>query len=149
MHILTTPHINADGSVNGAVLIKKYKVAREIFSQLYDECIANGIIVGNKFRVTSSEVIEKVSEFLQIPVPAIKCKSRRRNLVEARMICYHIMYNYSGLTLTQIGRLFGNRDHTTILHALQSYNDWMFSDKAFANKAKACEELILNRPDND
>ena len=146
MHILNTPHTNSDGTINGAVLIKKYKQAREIFSQLYDECINNGIIVGNKFHVKSEHIEECVAEICELEVDQIKRKSRAKHLVEARMIAYHMLYNYAGLTLKQIGNRYNGRDHTTIINGLQNYAKWIFSDPVFAAKAKACEDAILTKP---
>lgn len=131
--------------MNGAILIRKYKAARDIFSQLYDECINHGVQVGNKINLTPDQVENHVSEATGVPVDIMKSNRRHKYPVEARMIAYHIMYNWLGMTLEAIGKRFGGRDHTTVLHALQSFDDWIFTDKAFALKAKRVEDDLLNK----
>lgn len=47
--------------------------------------------------------------------------SRRRELVKIRQMLVWEAYNKFGMSLPQLGRMFGGRDHTTILHALRRH----------------------------
>lgn len=58
---------------------------------------------------------------------SIRTNSRKRYRVFARKyICYYL-YNYCGWTMVQIGEFLGNRDHTTVTHALQDIEDNLFA----------------------
>jgi hypothetical protein len=51
---------------------------------------------------------------------------RKRETVAARMLCQYFIKKYTNLTLEAIGRLFGNRNHATIIHAIKTINDGVF-----------------------
>ena len=50
-------------------------------------------------------------------------KARNRNLVVARQLAMYFVKKYTCLSLVQIGKLFGNRDHTTVIHSIEKYHD--------------------------
>lgn len=65
---------------------------------------------------------------------SLRTNSRKRYRVYARKyVCYYL-YNYCGWTMEQIGLFLGNRDHTTVVHALKDIEDnllatWHNEDK--------------------
>ena len=50
-------------------------------------------------------------------------KTRIREVVHARFMCYWYLYNSTNLTLGSIGKMF-NRDHATVLHGLKKDREW-------------------------
>lgn len=70
----------------------------------------------------STEIIDKVSEFYSLSNKQIKSPNRKKELVKARWIAMYLIRQETNMKLEAIGELF-NRDHTTVIHALQSVND--------------------------
>jgi len=71
-------------------------------------------------RIPVSEIIRRVSEKHGVSVQEIKGPRRERHVVEARFKALALAYDLRpDLSLVQIGREFGGRDHTTVLKALR------------------------------
>jgi chromosomal replication initiator protein len=66
-----------------------------------------------------SQIFIHIEEVLGIPEVAIKSKDRAGDIVHARFIAIYLIYMYmeGAITLKNIGVLFGNRDHSTIINA--------------------------------
>ena len=64
-------------------------------------------------------IIEKISEYYKIQIKDIKGRSRKREFVKARFISMYLIRNNTSLKLKTIGDIVG-RDHTTVLHSLQT-----------------------------
>lgn len=72
-----------------------------------------------------------VAENFDVTVEAMKDKTRKREIVIARQVAMYFAKNYTNLSLKSIGYHFGNRDHSTVIHALTSVNDQMDTDRKF------------------
>ncbi len=71
-----------------------------------------------KGRVVSVDEIQKVvSDQFQIRVSEMRSKKRTKNLVYPRQIAMYICRELTQLSFPEIGRSFGGRDHTTVIHA--------------------------------
>jgi chromosomal replication initiator protein len=75
-------------------------------------------------------ILSKISEHFNISVQDIVSPLRKRNIVVARYWAIWFIRSYTDLSLKHIGRLLGNRDHTSILAATQKVYDQI--------KAKHC-----------
>ena len=67
----------------------------------------------------AENIIDKVANYYKVQVKDIKGKSRKRQFVKARFIAMYLIKNSTTLTLSAIGDIVG-RDHTTIIHSLQT-----------------------------
>jgi len=65
-------------------------------------------------------IADVVSSHVGIPILELKERSRRRPIVFARHVAMYFAKQFSGKPLTSIGRFFGGRDHSTVLHAINS-----------------------------
>jgi chromosomal replication initiator protein len=63
-------------------------------------------------------------------VEALKGKSRQRPLVAARQIAMYVFRDITDLSYPAIARLFGGRDHTTVIHAVDKTQRMMREHKA-------------------
>jgi chromosomal replication initiator protein len=68
-------------------------------------------------RVTPELVIAAAAEYFDITPEAIRSPSRSRPLVNARQVSMYLCRELTDLSLPKIGKHFGGRDHTTVLHA--------------------------------
>jgi chromosomal replication initiator protein len=90
----------------------------------------------------SIDYIQKfVAEHFNVTIEAMKDKTRKREIVVARQVAMYLAKNYTNLSLKSIGFHFGNRDHSTVIHALTSVNDLMDTDRKF----KATMEELLKK----
>lgn len=74
----------------------------------------------NGSRPPAEKIMAIVSEHFRISPEALRGKSRKREIVFARMIAMTMMCEHTSLSLKAIGALFGGRDHTTVIHARDS-----------------------------
>ena len=72
----------------------------------------------------------------QNPDPRRSGQSRGRDVVNARQIAMYLIRRMTNLSLNDIGKAFGDRDHTTVLHSLDKVEKQMRSDPAFAETVK-------------
>jgi chromosomal replication initiator protein len=79
--------------------------------------------------VTIDTIIESVTEHFKVRTPDLKGKSRLREIVLPRQIAMYMAKELTNLSLKSIGYHFGGRDHSTVIHAIQTVNDLMDTDK--------------------
>ena len=58
-------------------------------------------------------------------------QTRKREAVICRQIAMHLVYNASEISLKSAGKMFGGRDHSTVIHACQVVDDVCDVDKYF------------------
>ena len=68
---------------------------------------------------TDIQLLEEIAEILGFEVDALRGKSRQRPLVTARQIAMYVFRDLTDLSYPSIARLFGGRDHTTVIHAVE------------------------------
>jgi chromosomal replication initiator protein len=68
---------------------------------------------------TDAELLEEIASILGFEVEALRGKSRQRPLVTARQIAMYVFRDLTDLSYPSIARLFGGRDHTTVIHAVE------------------------------
>jgi chromosomal replication initiator protein len=78
---------------------------------------------------TDEELLAEIAGILGFEVEALKGKSRQRPLVTARQIAMYAFRNLTELSYPSIARLFGNRDHTTVIHAVDKIQKLMSERK--------------------
>ncbi|MEM9895213.1 MAG: chromosomal replication initiator protein DnaA [Bacteroidota bacterium] len=72
-----------------------------------------------------------VSEFFHVAQEDLKAKTRKKEIVIARQVAMYFTKDYTNHSLKSIGHHFGGRDHSTVIHALQSVNDMLDTDAKF------------------
>jgi len=83
------------------------------------------IVLNETIRVDN--IIKTCSNYFRIPLDKLQSANRHRNIVVARHITMWYLLTNAKMTLSDVGRLFGNRDHTTVIHAKKSVNDSLTS----------------------
>ena len=67
---------------------------------------------------------------------------RSANVVRPRQIAMYLAKTLTSRSLTDIGRRFGDRDHTTVIHAVQKINTQVDTNKALAHEIDALKQLL-------
>ena len=74
----------------------------------------------NALRVISIERIQKVvADFYSLKVTEIKAKNNSRRVVEPRQIAMYLCRELTENSLPQVGKEFGGKHHTTVLHSIR------------------------------
>ncbi len=104
-------------------------------------------IVKNFVKTISREVsidyIQKaVCEYFSVSPDKLKEKTRKRSVVQARQLSMYLAKNFTKNSLKVIGRHFGGRDHSTVIHSCQAVKDMMDTDKEFRESVSELEKKI-------
>lgn len=68
-------------------------------------------------KVISRRINTLVAKHFGLPVGELKSKSRRQAIADARGLAMYLVRNLTDLSFADVGRLYGGRDHTTVMHA--------------------------------
>ena len=94
-------------------------------------------IVKNIESEVGIDYIQKtVSEYFNVPTDELKAKTRKKEIVIARQLAMYFTKDYTNHSLKSIGSHFGGRDHSTVIHALQSVSDMIDTDARFRSSVK-------------
>jgi chromosomal replication initiator protein len=84
------------------------------------EYVLKDLFPDGRDRVISvQDIIDEVAAYFSITPVELCSASRSRQLVNARQIAMYLTRELTDLSLPRIGRAFGNRDHSTVMHATQ------------------------------
>lgn len=94
-------------------------------------------------REVSIDFIQKaVCEYFNVPMDKLKEKTRKRAVVQARQLSMYLAKSFTKNSLKVIGRHFGGRDHSTVIHSCQAVRDLMDTDKEFKEAVGDIEKKI-------
>lgn len=95
--------------------------------------------------VSIDEVIKTVSEYFGVTVEELRDKTRKKEIVIARQIAMYFAKEYTSYSLKSIGYQFGGRDHSTVIHAIQSVSDYMLEGKEIKRFIEEIEKKFKKR----
>ncbi len=85
-------------------------------------------------RVKIEEIQRVVCKQYNVTKADLLSSRRTRTVVRPRQIAMYLAKTLTPRSLPEIGRRFGNRDHTTVLHAVRKIEDMMQTDRGFADE---------------
>lgn len=104
-------------------------VRRDIDLELAKSVMKN-IVTAEDKEVNIDTIQEIVADFYDTTVADLKGKSRKKELVYPRQVAMYFAKELTDLSLKSIGYHFGGRDHSTVIHAVQTISDLMEADDA-------------------
>ena len=81
--------------------------------------------------LTVDDILEKVCAHYNVTTAQINSKSRKRDYVVARQVSMYLAQKYTKMPASRIGRLVGNRDHSTVIHSCSQVEKRLQVDKVF------------------
>ena len=108
------------------------------------KAIRDMIKKNNEYIPTAQAVVDFICSTYHIDEDVLRGQSRGREVVNARQIAMYLMRRMICMNLVDIGKEFGDRDHTTVLHSLDKVEKQMRSDPAFAETVKQITTNINN-----
>jgi chromosomal replication initiator protein len=95
-----------------------------------------------KMLANSKQILNQACKYFQVTEEVLKSPSRKRNLVEVRMITIHQIRMIVKLPYSNIGNMFGGRDHTTVIHSLKATEDLLETNYPFRIKYQSFKESL-------
>ena len=115
---------------------------REITLELA-ESITQKIVGEEQVNVTIDKVQKVVCDYFNITKDDLLSKTRKRQIVQARQIAMYMSRNLINCSLSTIGSEIGGKDHATVLHACNTVNDLMTTDKSFRQYVTDIEKMLV------
>ncbi len=88
------------------------------------------------------DIVEIVCNHYNVTVAAVNSKSRKREYVVARQVTMYLAQKHTKLPASRIGRLVGNRDHSTVIHSCSKVEDRLKIDAAFSEEIASIESAF-------
>ncbi len=104
--------------------------------------VLHDILRSHERRVTIEEIQRKVAEHYSLRLTDMSSARRSRAIARPRQIAMYLAKQLTSRSLPEIGRKFGNRDHTTVLHAVSRVGELMERDGAFAEDVELLRRLL-------
>ncbi len=130
--------------------VNKVLAYKELLDKETDEATVNramqDILKGsNEYIPTPEGILSYVSRYYQLDESVVKGQQRVRTAVEARQISMYLIRVMTNLSQDNIGQLFDNRDHSTVIHSIRQVEQKMKKDPSFAETVKELKSNITSR----
>jgi chromosomal replication initiator protein len=106
-------------------------VGREITLELAQDCLAD-ILRASDRKITVEEIQRKVSDHYNIRLSDLIGPKRLRTFARPRQIAMYLSKQLTSRSLPEIGRRFGGRDHTTVMHGVRRIEELKTTDSQIA-----------------
>jgi len=114
-------------------LIAHASLSRVEISLELAKTVMKNIIKDIETEVGVDFIQKTVAEYYGIKLDDLKAKTRKKEIVTARQVAMYFCKEFTNHSLKSIGYHFGGRDHSTVIHAVQTVNDLMETDSSFRN----------------
>lgn len=114
---------------------------REITLEVAQECLAD-ILRTNDRKVSIDDIQRKVAEHYNIRLADMMGPKRARNVARPRQIAMYLSKQLTSRSLPEIGRRFGGRDHTTIMHGVRKIEELVTEDHGIAEDVAMLKRLL-------
>jgi chromosomal replication initiator protein len=104
--------------------------------------VLHDILKAHDRRVTIEEIQKKVAEHYSIRLTDMSSARRARAVARPRQVAMYLAKQLTSRSLPEIGRKFGNRDHTTVMHAVSRVTELMERDGTFAEDVELLRRLL-------
>lgn len=117
---------------------------REIDITLAERIVKKAVHVETK-PLTVDNIIDKVCKHFEVETNVVHTKSRKREIVQIRQIAMYLAKKHTNSSSSKIGKLIGNKDHATVLHACKMVKDQVEVDKNFRSKIEEIESSLKRK----
>jgi chromosomal replication initiator protein len=93
-------------------------------------------------QLTIDDIKEDVSKYFKIPIDVIESKSRKHEIALARQVSMFLAKRLTQSSLKTIGSHFGGRDHSTVLHSVQTVENYLVTDPNVKNAVETLRKKL-------
>lgn len=116
-------------------------VGREITLELTQDCLAD-ILRASDRKLTIEEIQRRVAEHYNIRLSDMIGPKRLRTIARPRQVAMYLAKQLTPRSLPEIGRRFGGRDHTTIMHGVRRIEELMSTDSQLSDDLLLLRRLL-------
>ena len=128
-HKITTNVRELEGALNRLSAFSSL-VGREINQEMVDDLLKD-LLRSSQKRVNIEEIQKRVSQHFNVKMSDMSSARRSRTIARPRQVAMYLSKNLTSRSLPEIGRRFGNRDHTTVIHAVKKVEELREKDLSF------------------
>lgn len=130
-----------EGALNRIVAhadVSKHAITLESTQEVLQDLLRS-----NDRRVTIDEIQRKVAEHYNIKLSDMHSARRARQVARPRQVAMYLSKQLTARSLPEIGRKFGGRDHTTVMHAVRKIEELSNDDVSFAQDVEILRRALI------
>jgi chromosomal replication initiator protein len=104
--------------------------------------VLHDILKAHDRRVTIEEIQKRVAEHWNIRLADMSSARRARAVARPRQVAMYLAKQLTSRSLPEIGRKFGNRDHTTVMHAVSRVTELIEQDADFGERVELLRRML-------
>jgi chromosomal replication initiator protein len=139
-HKITANVRELEGALN-RVVAHSQLVGREITLDTAQE-VLHDLLRANDRRVTIEEIQKQVASHFNIRGSDMHSARRARSVARPRQVAMYLAKQLTSRSLPEIGRKFGGRDHTTVMHAVKKVEELREGDSSFAEDVELLRRML-------
>ena len=116
---------------------------RPLSLSLAMEALTDASIGQRRASTTAEDVIDAVSRHYNVAEKDLKGRQRTRDIAFARQVAMYLLREETDISLEEIGRAIGGRDHTTVLHGIRKIEAALDADMQLRASLMAIREDLL------
>jgi chromosomal replication initiator protein len=139
-HKITSNIRQLEGALN-RIVAHATLVGRPITLETAQE-VLHDLLRANDRRVTIEEIQKRVAEHYSIRLADMHSPRRARAVARPRQVAMYLAKQLTSRSLPEIGRKFGGRDHTTVMHAVRKIEELRASDQSFSEDIELLRRML-------
>ena len=139
-HKVTSNVRELEGGLN-RVVAHAQLIGRDITIEATQE-VLHDLLRANDRRVTIEEIQKQVANHFNIRVSDMHSARRARSVARPRQVAMYLAKQLTARSLPEIGRKFGGRDHTTVMHAVRKVEELKTADPGFAEDVELLRRML-------
>ncbi|MGA8381073.1 MAG: chromosomal replication initiator protein DnaA [Stellaceae bacterium] len=139
-HKITSNVRELEGALN-RIIANMQLVGREITLESAQEELRD-LVRSHERRVTIDEIQRRVAEHFNIKLAEMTSDRRARVVARPRQVAMYLAKQLTTRSLPEIGRKFGGRDHTTVMHAMRKIEELTLTDPVLAEDVELLRRML-------
>ena len=139
-HKITSNVRELEGALN-RIAAHAQLIGREITLENAQE-VLHDLLRANDRRVTIDEIQKRVAEHYNIRLADMHSARRARAVARPRQVAMYLSKQLTPRSLPEIGRKFGGRDHTTVMHAVRKIEELRAIDRTLAEDIDLLRRML-------
>jgi chromosomal replication initiator protein len=139
-HKITSNVRELEGALN-RIAAQQQLMGREITLEGAHELL-HDLVRANERTVTIDEIQKRVAEHFNVKMAEMTSARRARVVARPRQVAMYLAKQLTPRSLPEIGRKFGGRDHTTVMHAVRKVEELTASDRGFAEDVELLRRML-------
>jgi chromosomal replication initiator protein len=139
-HKITSNVRELEGALN-RIVAHGTLVGRAITLENTQE-VLHDLLRANDRRVTIEEIQKRVAEHFNVRIADMHSARRARAVARPRQVAMYLSKQLTSRSLPEIGRKFGGRDHTTVMHAVRKIEELKSTDNGFAEDVELLRRML-------